>query len=135
MQCQRLVSLTIGLTFCLSCLSCKKGPNLHDRIVAANTSQYCRMPDACFNPHVLASDRGYHVTTFIGSKPQVALVSANELGKYIQSLPMQAWPRGASITISQTDFFIDEHAVEQNFYNDEKLCRSMGLEVKVGLAG
>jgi hypothetical protein len=71
--------------------------------MAAQTSQYCRPPDACFNPHVLAVEDGYDVTTFLGSKPQHAQIPAQDLAKYLQALPMQAWPRGPSIAISPTD--------------------------------
>jgi hypothetical protein len=134
MQRTRLMLLTVGIALCLLALSCRKSgqePNLHDRIVAAHTSQYCRPPDACFNPHVLAVESGYNVTTFLGSKPQHAQVPANGLAKYLQALPMQAWPRGPSIAISPTDVVTDQHAVEQNLHAAQQLCGSMGLEVQV----
>jgi hypothetical protein len=134
MQRKHLMLLTVGLAVCLLASSCRKSgqePNLHDRIMAAHTSQYCRSPDACFNPHVLAVESGYDVTTFIGSKPQYAQVPARDLAKYLQTLPMQAWPRGPSIAVSPTDDVTDQHAVEENLQGAQRLCRSMGLEVQV----
>jgi hypothetical protein len=122
------------MVLCLLTSSCRKTgqkPNLRDRIVAANTSQYCRPPDACANPHVLAVESGYEATAFLGSKPQHAHVPAKDLAKYLQALPMQAWPRGPSIAISPTDVVTDQHAVEQNLYAAQQLCRSMGLEVQI----
>jgi hypothetical protein len=80
---------------------------------------------------VLAVETGYDVTTFLGSKPQHAHVAAKDLAKYLQALPMQVWPRGPSIAISPTDVVTDAHAVEQNFYAAQQVCRSMGLEVQV----
>ena len=114
-----------------SCWKSGQKPNLHDRIMAAHTSQYCRPPDACSNPHVLAVESGYIVTTYLGSKPQHAQVPAKDLATYLQALPMQAWPRGPSIAISPTDVVIDQHAVEQNLHTAQQLCGSMGLEVQV----
>jgi hypothetical protein len=134
MQRTRLMFVSVGLVLCLLALSCRKSgqePNLHDRIMAAHTSQYCRPPDACSNPHVLAVEDGYNMTTFLGSKPQYAQVPAKDLAKYLQALPMQAWPRGPSIAVSPTDDVTDQHAVEQNLHGAEQLCRSMGLEVQV----
>jgi hypothetical protein len=138
MQRSRLMPLTVGMVLSLTASSCRKSgqvPNLHDRIVAAHTVQYCRPPDACFNPEVLAVESGYDVTTFLGSKPQHAPVPAKELAKYLQALPMQVWPRGPSIGISPTDDVTDRHAVEQNFYSAQQICRSMGLDVQVRLGG
>jgi hypothetical protein len=103
--------------------------------LAANVSKFCRLPDACFNPHVLAIDDGYFVTTFIGSKPEHERVPAKGLAKYLQALPVQAWPRGPSITISPSDVVLDPRAVEQNFNAAQQLCRSLGLEVQVQPGG
>ena len=125
-----LIPLTAGVFLCLIFASCKHNVNLRDRIVAADTSKYC-LPDACFNPHVLAVESGYEVTTFLGSRPQHAHVTAKGLAKYLQSLPMQVWPRGPSIAISPTDDVTDQHAVEQNFFAAQELCRSIGLQVQV----
>ena len=130
----RLIPLTVGMALCVLTSSCRKSgqePNLHDRIMAAHTSQYCRPPDACSNPHVLAVESGYNVTTFFGSEPRHAQVPAKDLAKYLQALPMQAWPRGPSIAVSPTDVFADQHAVEQNLHAAQQLCHSMGLEVQV----
>jgi hypothetical protein len=129
-----LMPLTFGLVLCVTSASCRQQANLHDRIVSADTSKYC-LPDACFNPHVLAVENGYDVTTFLGSKPQHAHVAAKGLAKYLQSLPMQVWPRGPSIAISPTDDVTDQHAVEQNVLAAQEVCRSMGLEVQVLLGG
>ena len=134
MQRTPLMPLAVGIALCLLASSCKKSgqePNLHDRIMAAHTSQYCRPPDACSNPHVLAVESGYNVTTFLGSKPQHAQIPAEDLANYLHALPMQAWPRGPSIAISPTDVVTDQHSVEENLHAAEQLCRSMGLEVQV----
>ena len=121
---------TVGVFLCLIFASCGQKANLHDRIVAADTSKYC-LPDGCFNPHVLVVETGYEVTTFLGSKPQHAHVAAKDLAKYLQSLPMQVWPRGPSIAISPTDDVTDQRAVTQNLDAAQQVCRSMGLQVQV----
>jgi hypothetical protein len=126
--------ITFAMALCLSASSCRKSGeklNLHDRIVAAHTSQYCRPPDACSNPHVLAIENGYDVTTFLGTKPQYAQVPAKDLAKYLQALPMQAWPRGPWIALSPTDDVNDQHAINQNLLAAQQLCLSLGLEVHV----
>src|ERR1700719_1005917 len=130
MQRRHLMLLAVGVALCLLASSCRKSgqePNLHDRIMAAHTSQYCRSPDACFNPHVLAVESGYEVTTFIGSKPQYAQVPARDLAKDLQTLRMQPWRRCPSIAVSPTDDVTDPHAVEENLQGAQRLCRSMGL--------
>jgi hypothetical protein len=121
---------TVGVFLCLIFARCRQQPNLHDRIIAADTSKYC-LPDACFNPHVLAVETGYEVTTFLGSKPQHPHVAAKGLAKYLQALPKQVWPRGPSIAISPTDVVTDQRAVAQNFDAAQQACRSMGLQVQV----
>ncbi len=110
----RFVYLIAPLCLLSGCRSGQQA-NLHDRIMAANTSKYC-VPDACFNPHVLVVENGYVVMTFLGSKPQHANVQSKDLAQYLQSLPMQTWPRGPSILISPTDDLADPHAVDQNLY-------------------
>ncbi len=122
--------LMFGVVLCITSTTCGQKANLHDRIIAADTSKYC-LPDACFNPHVLAVETGYDVTTFLGSKPQHAHVAAKDLAKYLQALPIQVWPRGPSIAISPTDDVTDQHAIDQNFLAAQQVCRSMGLEVQV----
>jgi hypothetical protein len=117
-----------------SCGTSGKKSNLHDRIVAARTSQYCA-PDACYNPSVLALETGYNVTTFVGSKARHANVPTMELAKYLESLPMQAWPRGPLIEITPTDDVTDQHALYRNFYGAQQICRSMGLEVQIRPGG
>jgi hypothetical protein len=130
MQRIHLIPLTASLFLCLIFASCRQQANLHERIIAADTSKYC-LPDACFNPHVLAVESGYEVTTFLGSKPQHAHVAAKDLAKYLQSLPMQVWPRGPSIAISPTDDVTDQRAVTQNVNAAQQVCRSIGLQVQV----
>ena len=125
-----LMPLTFGLVLCVTSASCRQNVNLRDRIIATDTSKYC-LPDACFNPHVLAVETGYEVTTFLGSKPQHAHVAAKDLADYLQALPMQVWPRGPSIAISPTDDVTEQHAVEQNFLAAQEVCRSIGLQVQV----
>src|ERR1700746_3566867 len=125
-----LIPLTAVVFLCLTFASAGQQPNLHARILDADTSKYC-LPDACFNPHVLAVETGYEVTTFLGSKPQHAHVAANDLARYLQSLPMQVWPRGPSIAISPTDDVADQHAVEQNVLAAQEVWRSIGLQVQV----
>jgi hypothetical protein len=125
-----LIPLAASVFLCLIFASCKQNVNLRDRIIAADTSKYC-LPDACFNPHVLAVETGYEVTTFLGSKPQRAHVAAKDLAEYLQSLPMQVWPRGPSIAISPTDVLTDQRAVTQNLDAAQQACRSMGLQVQV----
>ena len=129
-----LMPLAFGLVLCVTSASCRQNVNLRDRIIATDTSKYC-LPDACFNPHVLAVENGYEVTTFLGAKPQHAHVPTEGLAKYLQSLPMQVWPRGPSIAISPTDVVTDQRAVEQNFYAAQQVCRYMGLEVQVFSGG
>ena len=126
--------LAFGLVLCVTSASCRQNVNLRDRIIATDTSKYC-LSDACFNPHVLAVENGYEVTTFLGAKPQHAHVPTEGLAKYLQRLPMQVWPRGPSIAISPTDVVTDQRAVEQNFYAAQQVCRYMGLEVQVFSGG
>ena len=117
-----------------SCGTSGKTPNLRERIAAARASQYCA-PNACYNPSVLALETGYNVTTFVGSKPQYANVPPMELAKYLESLPMQAWPRGPLIELTRTDDVSDAHALYGNFNSAQQTCRSMGLEVQIRPAG
>lgn len=118
-----------------SCATKGKTLNLHDRIVAARTSQYCSAPAACYNPIVLALETGYDVTTFVGSKPKRASVQPAELAKYLESLPMQVWPLGPMIELTQTDDVSDATALHRNFSRAQQIFRSMGLEVQVRPGG
>ena len=127
-----------AIVLCLLASSCSKTgqvSNLRDRIVAARTSQYCRPPDACYNPNVLVLENGYDVTTFVGSRPQHANVPPMEIAKYLESLPMQLWPRGPSIEITPTDDVTDQRALYRNFNAAQQIFRSMGLEVQVRPGG
>jgi hypothetical protein len=129
-------SLALGM--CLIAWSCGtsgKTLNLHDRIVAARTSQYCSAPAACYNPIVLALETGYDVTTFVGSEPKRASVPPAELAKYLESLPMQVWPLGPMIELTQTDEVSDAPTLYKNFSTAQRICRSMGLEVQVRPGG
>ena len=114
-----------------SCGTSARTLNLHDRIVAAHTSQYCRAPAACYNPIVLILETGYNVTTFVGSTPKRANVPPAELAKYLESMPMQVWPLGSKIELTQTDVVTDAPTLHTNFTSAERVCRSMGLEVQV----
>ena len=114
-----------------SCGTHGKPLNLHDRIVAARTSQYCRARAACYNPIVLALETGYDVTTFVWSEPNRASVPPAELAKYLESMPMQVWPLGPKIELTQTDVVTDALTLHRNFSSAERVCRSMGLEVRV----
>jgi hypothetical protein len=114
-----------------SCGTHGKPLNLHDRIVAARTSQYCSARAACYNPIVLALETGYDVTTFVGSTPKRANVPPAELSKYLESLPMQVWPLGPKIELTQTDVLTDAPTLHRSISSAERVCRSMGLEVQV----
>jgi hypothetical protein len=118
-----------------SCGRPGKTLNLHDRIMAAHTSQYCGAPGACYNPVVLALETGYDVTTFVGAKPKRASVPPAELAKYLESLPMQVWPLGPMIELTQTDEVSDARALSRNFNGAQQICRSMGLEVQIRPGG
>jgi hypothetical protein len=137
MRRRQRVTLIAAIAFSLLVSSCRRDvkPSLRDRILSASTSQYCRPPDACFNPHVLAVEDGYYVTTFQGAKPQYVHVPIKKLAKYLLDLPMQAWPRGPSITITPSDDVTDGRAVQENLQAAQQLCRSMGLEVEIGRGG
>jgi hypothetical protein len=118
-----------------SCGTGGKALNLHDRIVAARTAQYCSAPGACYNPIVLVLETGYDVTTFVGSKPKRASVQPAELAKYLESLPMQVWPLGPMIELTQTDEVSDAPTLYRNFSNAQQVCRSMGLAVQIRPGG
>jgi hypothetical protein len=127
-----------AIAICLLASSCGtrgNALNLHDRIVAARTSQYCRTPAACYNPIVLTLETGYDVTTFVGSTPKRASVPPAELAKYLESLPMQVWPLGPMIELTQTDEVSDAPTLYRNFNNAQEICRSLGLEVQVRPGG
>jgi hypothetical protein len=129
----RFIPIIFGLTVCLLSAGCNKGKelSLHDRIVAAATSKYCSVSDGCFNPVVQAVDAGFDVTMYLGSEPQHAHVLPTDLAKYLQTLPMQAWPRGPSITVTLTDIPRDSDAVERNFAGAQQICRKMGLDLQI----
>src|SRR5262249_8047915 len=132
-RCLMLSWICICLCFAASCK--RNHASLHDRIVAAKTSQYCRMPDQCSNPNIFAWEKGYTVTAFINGKLQTSQVANTSLGQYLESLPMQAWPRGSIVTISLSDDVFDANAVRSNLLGAQQLCRAMGLEVKMIPAG
>jgi hypothetical protein len=105
-------------------------PNLHDRIMAADTFQYCRT-SACSNPQVVAVENGYVVIAFPESERQFAYVRTNELADYLQALPEQAWPLGPRISLSQTAKITDRRAVKRSFRVALRVFRSLGLEVQI----
>ena len=121
---------------CLSsCGKMAEAPSLHDRLGRDRSIQYCRVPDACSNPHVLAVEDGYEVTKFFGSVPQHAHVPTAKLAEYLDALPTRVWPLGPTIDISPTDVATDLHAVAQNLSAAERVCRSLGLAVHVWPGG
>jgi hypothetical protein len=128
----RAGSLAVAISvLAWSCGASDNVLNLHDRIVAARTSKYCRARDACHNPIVLALETGYDVTTFVGSEPKRTSIPSAELAKYLKSLPMQVWPLGPTIELTRTDVVSDAVALHRNFSNAQQICRSMGLDVQV----
>lgn len=131
----RLVLMTVLALLVLGCRKNDKLPSLHDRIITAKTSQYCHSPDACFNPSVLAIEDGYFVTTFQDNKVRHSHVPTSSLARYLQELPMQAWPQGPSIVVSLSDVVTDGKAVQQNFQLAQQLCRSLRLELDVRFGG
>ena len=104
--------------------------DLRGRITAARTGQYCHVPDACFNPHILVLEGGYDVTTFEGNRPQHAMVRPEGLRDHLQSLPMSAWPQGPMILISPSDDVIDGSAIKKNLDEAERVCHSLGIDVE-----
>lgn len=74
------------------------------------------------------------MTFFIGSKRQHSHVPAAKLAKYLEDLPMQAWPRGPYIEIQPLDFG-DIGKIDQNLEAAKQICRSMGLQVQSLLGG
>jgi hypothetical protein len=133
-----LIPITFGLSLGFLVSGCGKDVkklNLHDRIIAADTTRYCGADGRCFDPQVIADESGFNVTTFIGRKLHSAHVPAKDLASYLQTLPMEAWPGGPSVIISLTDVGTDPHAVEQNFNAAQQVCHSMGLDVHVHPGG
>ena len=131
----RLVLVTVLTLLIFACRKNDKLPSLHDRIIMAKFSQYCHSPNACSNPSVLAIEDGYFVTTIQDNRVRHAHVPASSLARYLEELPMQAWPRGPSIVVSLSDDVTDGKAVQQNFQLAQQLCRSLGLEIDVRLGG
>jgi hypothetical protein len=133
----RIVPIALGIALCFLVSSCDKNAkevSLHDRL-AAEISKHCSAADTCLNPIVLATDTGFDVTIFNGTKPDHVHVPANYLASYLQTLPTQVWPRGPSIIITLTDDAMDPHAVQENFATAQKVCRALGLEVQIRAGG
>jgi hypothetical protein len=124
-----------ALALILLLTACKSGPSLASdlraRIGSVSASQKCLSPDPCINPHILSIESGYFITTFAGTKPRYAQVRAEALRDYLVGLPMSAWPRGPSVLISPTDDVTDWHAVQRNLEEAQRVCRSLGLDVKI----
>jgi len=115
--------------------ACQSGEALlRNRIVAGHTAQYCR-PDACYNPHILASEAGYYVTTFKAKTPIRERVSAAQLRRFLLRLPMSAWPRGPEILMSPEDDVTDGLAVQRNLQKAQSLCEQLGLVVNIRPGG
>jgi hypothetical protein len=106
-------------------------PDLRTRILSANGSQFCRLPEACFNPGITVMESYYDVTTFLGARPQHRQVLTEDLQNYLAALPMSAWPRGPVITISPSDDVVDGQAIQTNFLAAQRICRDLGLEVQI----
>jgi hypothetical protein len=122
---------TLGIALLLLAAGCRERgseANLRDRIVAAKPSCFT---DACMNRSVLAVEDGYWVSVFSGGKQQSAHVPATELANYLTALPLQAWPRGPSVTVTLSDDVSDGNAVARNFEAAQRVCRSLGLNVQV----
>ena len=109
-------------------------PVLGSRIAAAHSDRYCK-PEACYNPHVLASDTAYYVTSFAGRTPVRSQVRTTDLRRYLLHLPMTAWPRGPEILISPEDDVSDGVAVRDNLRHAEAICRQLGLRVEIRPGG
>jgi hypothetical protein len=106
-------------------------PDLRARILAANTSQFCHPPTACFNPGITVLESYYDLTIFTGAQPQHRRVRTEDLQNHLAALPMSAWPRGPVITISPSDDVVDGQAIQTNFLAAQRICRSLGLEVQI----
>ena len=140
------VTLTLRVTFilCTGALlvvlpGCKarfrETSDFRARIAAANTTQYCHPPLACSNPHILAFESGYLLTSFAGSTPRHEAVHPEELQEKLLALPMSAWPQGAKILISPNDDVMDWQSIQNNLGNAERTCRSLGLYVQLRPGG
>ena len=126
-----LVVLATALSLPVSASQDVAEPNLRDRILAANTFQYCRPLNGCSNPQVIALEDGYVVLAFVGPEPQTARVRANELADYLQALPEQAWPLGPRISLGQPATVTDRRAVRRRLRDALRVFRSLGLEVQL----
>jgi hypothetical protein len=104
--------------------------DLRTRIAAANPSQYCHSPNACFNPHILVVENGYFVSVFVGDKAHNSPVSTKALGDYLTALPIIDWPLGPTIGISPSDDVMESQAIQKNLDEARRTCRSLGLEVQ-----
>lgn len=116
-------------------VSCRQNQDARrNRITAGRATQYCR-PDACFNPHILASEREFYITTFVGKTPVRARVAPRALRDYLIRLPVSVWPRGPEILISPEDDVYDGRAVQQNVLEAQSICRELGLDVQLRMGG
>lgn len=109
-------------------------PNLRAVIVNGNSTQYCQTPvDRCTNPHILGDEEMLRLTYFVDGTPQHSSVRTEELAHYLTSLPISAWPRGPSITLSPADVFSgpdSRRRIDQNLAEAERICRSLGLDIE-----
>jgi len=133
-----LLLCILGLASFQLLLGCRNSippRTLRARILSAPSSQACGTPNACLNPHILAIEDGFVVTTFNGNQPEHARVSSNDLAKYLDELPIQAWPRGPSIDISPSDDSSNPDAVQRNVQSAKEVCGSLHLDVRVLMGG
>jgi len=129
----KMTAANLAVCLLIVLTGCSTG-SLRDRIAAGHTAQFCH-PDACFNPHILATEAGYLVTTFDGNKPIHDRVAINELRRYLLRLPLTAWPRGPEILISPSDDVYDGLAVQRNLQLANSICAEVGLAVQIRPGG
>lgn len=113
----------------------RQSSDLRARIIAAHTSQYCHPPLACANPHILAFESGYLLTSFTGTTPRSQAMHSEELRERLLSLPMTAWPQGTKVLISPSDDVMDWQSIQKNLKKAEQTCRSLGLDVQLRPGG
>jgi len=106
-------------------VSCTSPPSLHDHIVASQPKP-CDRAD-CINPHILAVEDGYELTTAFRGAFTHHHVRADDLSRALRALPMSAWPRGPEILITPTDVVDDGPLVQVRVRDAERICRELGL--------
>jgi hypothetical protein len=94
----------------------------------------CHRAD-CVNPHILAVEDGYEITTFFEGAFTHQHVTENALSRFLLGLPMSAWPRGPEILITPTDVVDDGPRVQMRVRDAERICRELGLTATVRPGG